>query len=91
MIIQTYNHLGRDWDSAIKITSFKLCNCDTETETFDVELTINRYTDSTCAYDIEQFTKTFSWLTWTDIGVPSISDLEDLLLTDDQFIWSTKA
>lgn len=90
MIIQTYNHLWRDWNSAIKVTSFKLCNCDTETETFDVELTINRYTDNTCAYDIEQFTKTFSWLSSSDIAVPSISDLEDLLLTDSQFEWATK-
>lgn len=93
MLIQSYVFKGMTLQTALKITGVNATAWSTEW-TFNVAVQINRYTDSTCQYDIEQFTKTFTDVPdWTVDGV-SIIDLsafEDLLLTDSDFQWATKA
>lgn len=89
MIRQTYSHLWVEFNSAIKVTSFKICNC--EEDTFNIEITFNRYTDNTCQYDICQDTKVFSWISWEELSLNTAtihSDLEDLLLP--LFEWAIK-
>lgn len=87
MLIQTYNWKGRDWDSAIKVTGVK-ANASACEGCFDIELTINRYTDDTCQFDIEQVTKVFADVppnTVDGISIIDLSVFEDLLLTDSDF------
>lgn len=59
MIIQPITWMGMPIESALKITSYTV-KAGSVVNTNDVTLTINRYTDSSCAYDVEQFTKTFT-------------------------------
>lgn len=92
MLIQTYNWKGMTLETALKITSVYSCEW-SEPNTFNVTLTINRYTDSSCQYDIEQFTKSFinipEWtIEW--INILNLSVFDSLLLNDEQFQWATQ-
>lgn len=84
MITQAFTWKGISLpETAVKITSWKVIPKTPTTN--DIELVINRYTDATCQYDIEQFTKVFLDVSDSDVPLDDIALLEDLLLADSQF------
>jgi len=82
MITQSYTFKGIPLTSVLKITNYKVIPKAENTN--DIELTINRYTDSTCQYDIEQFTKTFLDVTNEDVPLDDLPLLEQKLLSEPE-------
>jgi len=92
MIRQSYIFKGIPLQSAIKITGIIATQGSIE-GTFNVTVQINRYTNDTCEYDIEQFSKTFTDIPNNLVDGVSIIDLsafEGLLLADPDFQWAVQ-
>lgn len=87
MILQTYSWKWATWNSALKITWYSVAP-KTDT-TNDITIQINRYTDSTCEYDIEQFTKVFTDVSTVDVPLDDLPILETMLLNEPEFVWAT--
>lgn len=89
MIIQPFTYLGRDWKSAIKITQTTVSDGSSE-NLYNVTLQINRYTDDSCQFDIEQFTKTFTDVDGETIRTAEfIANYEHLLISSGALEWAT--
>lgn len=84
-ILQPFTFKWIPLQSAVKITSWKVIPKTANTN--DIELVINRYTDSTCTYDIEQFTKMFSDVSDTDVPLDDLVLLETILLAQSDMAW----
>lgn len=84
MLIQPFTWKGISLPAtAIKITSWRVIPKTPTTN--DIELIINRYTDNTCQYDVEQFTKMFVDVSDNDVPLDDLPLLEDFLLADPVF------
>lgn len=88
MIIQPYTFKGIDLKTALKITGTTVTDGSSE-NLYNVTIQINRYTDDTCQFDIEQFIKTFEDVDGREIRADRfIANYEELLISSGVLEWA---
>lgn len=70
-LTQQRNYKGFDINEYIKITWYEVIEWEKVNwvKIYNVELLINKYTDSTKQYDIEQISEKLQWLTETQLNL----------------------